>query len=203
VKPLRVVLFAAVVGIVCSGLLVGVTLFTAPYRSANERAEEVRNILDALGVEGALDEDTGRLLEIFDGDVEVSEEGGLIFYEYSPGGTGRPQAVAVPFSGVGLWGPVRGVLSLQPDLKTIRAVRFFQQEETPGLGGEIGSRWFQEQFEGKQIIDSSGAAGFRIVKPGLPDGESAVEGISGATMTSDRVAAMLDRLSKAIAEETR
>ena len=82
-------------------------------------------------------------------------------------------------------------------------MRFYQQEETPGLGGEIGSRWFQEQFEGKSIADAAGNPGFRIVKPGRPAGENAVEGISGATMTSDRVAAMLDRLGKAIAEEHR
>jgi Na(+)-translocating NADH:ubiquinone oxidoreductase C subunit len=159
--------------------------------------------LDALGVVGALRADTARLLEIYDRDITVTEEDELTLYGYSPIGAGAPQAVAVPFSGVGLWGPVRGVLALEPDLATIKAVRFYQQEETPGLGGEIGSVWFQEQFVGKKIIDATGNPGFRIVKPGRPTGENAVEGISGATMTSDRVAAMLDSLSEEIAEERR
>jgi Na+-transporting NADH:ubiquinone oxidoreductase subunit C len=206
----RVILFATILGIVCSILLVGATLFTAPYRMANEKAEEVRNFLSALEVPIDIKSNTEALLAVFNRDVKERELGELMLYEYRPqtgksvsagAGAGTPSAIAVPFDGMGLWGPVRGVLALEADLLTIRAVRFYQQEETPGLGGEIGAEWFQKQFKGKKIVSSSGEAGFQILKPGSEKDENSVDGISGATMTSDRVKSMLDNLSKQIYKE--
>ncbi|NIO84624.1 MAG: hypothetical protein GTN53_29265, partial [Candidatus Aminicenantes bacterium] len=44
----RIIVFAGVLGIVSSLVLVGANKFTAPYREANEKAEEVRNYLSAL-----------------------------------------------------------------------------------------------------------------------------------------------------------
>ncbi len=206
---LRVILFAAVLGLVCSVLLVGATLFTAPYRTANERAEEVRNFLSALEVPLDPESSSEALLAVFNRDVKERELGDLVIYEYRPqngkgtGGEagGGPLAIAVPFEGMGLWGPIRGVLALEADLLTIRAIRFYQQEETPGLGGEIGAEWFQNQFRGKRIVSPSGEAGFQIQKPGGKKDENSVDGITGATMTSDRVQEMVDRLAKAIHRE--
>jgi Na+-transporting NADH:ubiquinone oxidoreductase subunit C len=102
---------------------------------------------------------------------------------------------------MGLWGVIKGVLALQPDLQTIKGISFYQQEETPGLGGEIGSEWFAKQFVGKRILSGSGAPGFRVLRPGASPGPNEVDGISGATMTSNRVQLMLDSLSKAIEKE--
>jgi Na+-transporting NADH:ubiquinone oxidoreductase subunit C len=102
---------------------------------------------------------------------------------------------------MGLWGVIKGVLALQPDLRTIRAISFYQQEETPGLGGEIASDWFRRQFENKQLASADGQAGFRVLKPGGRAGPAEVDGISGATMTSQRVELMLDNLARSIAEE--
>ncbi|HUV07828.1 MAG TPA: FMN-binding protein [Spirochaetia bacterium] len=199
----RVILFAAVLGIICAAMLVGATLFTAPYRTANEKAEEVRNFLSALDVPVDPSADAKTLLEVFNRDVTVRELGGLTFYEYRPkasGGAsaGTPIAVAVPLTGMGLWGPINGVLSMEPDITTIRGIRFYQQEETPGLGGEIGADWFQKQFKGKRIVSNSGEAGFRILKPGGDADANSVDGISGATMTSVRVETMLSELAKRI-----
>lgn len=207
---IRVILFAAILGLVCSVLLVGATFFTAPYRKANEKAEEVRNFLSALEIPIDAESNAEALLAVFNRDVKERELGELMLYEYRPqtgksvsagAGAGAPLAIAVPFDGMGLWGPVRGVLALEADLLTIRAVRFYQQEETPGLGGEIGAEWFQNQFRGKKIVSSSDEAGFQILKPGAEKDENSVDGISGATMTSDRVKAMLDDLAKQIHKE--
>ena len=56
----RVILFAAILGLVCSVLLVGATLFTAPYRLANEKAEEIRR----LKIEGMKRKDIALLFGI-------------------------------------------------------------------------------------------------------------------------------------------
>jgi Na+-transporting NADH:ubiquinone oxidoreductase subunit C len=109
----------------------------------------------------------------------------------------------VPFTGPGLWGQIHGILALEPDLQTIRGVRFYRHEETPGLGGEISAAWFLEQFPGRKLVGEDGTPGFRIPKPGGAKGApNAVDGISGATMTCDRVQDMLDGLAKQLAEDS-
>lgn len=201
----RVVLFAAILGIVCSLLLAGATQLFGPYRKANERAEEVRNYLSALDIPVADPTDAKALVDIFEENIKVSEIGNLAIYEYVSGTSGgsRPIAYAVPFSGSGLWGPVFGVLALESDFVTIRGIRFYKQEETPGLGGEIGAGWFQEQFVGKKLISDSGDPGFSVTKPGEASAQNEVDGITGATMTSTRVGGMIDQLAKNLSEERR
>ena len=201
----RVIVFAVVLAVVCSLLLAGTNVFTGPYRRANEEAEELRNYLSALEVPVDVDADSKTLLDIFNREVQIKEIGGLTLYEYRPSDLKpeKPIAIAVPFSGAGLWGPIKGVLALAPDLRTIRGIRFYQQEETPGLGGEIGASWFQEQFEGKEIVSSDGVAGFNILRPGGSPGRNEVDGISGATMTSERIELILDRLAVQVGEVRR
>lgn len=198
----RTILFAAVLGLVCSLLLVVANTVTAPYREANERAEEIKNFLYALDVPVDPRADSKTLLEVFEKNVRVRQEGSLSFYEYIPDKerSDEPVAVAVSFSGAGLWGPIKGVIALEPDLITIRAIRFYKQEETPGLGGEIGSEWFQKQFKGKEIVSSGGEPGFNVIRPGGQGGKNTVDAITGATMTSDRIQQMLSDVSKKLAE---
>jgi Na+-transporting NADH:ubiquinone oxidoreductase subunit C len=193
--------FATVLGVTCSVLLVGASRFTEPYRKANEKAEEVRNFLAALEApvpEGATAAD---LLAIFEASVRKEARDGLTLYAYVPAGAEEAVALAVPFSGAGVWGPIEGVLALEPDQTTIRGVRFYKQEETPGLGGEIASDWFQEQFRGRKIVSASGTPGFRVRKPGTLSDDNVVDAITGATMTSDRVESMLDGLARRLRGE--
>jgi Na+-transporting NADH:ubiquinone oxidoreductase subunit C len=95
---------------------------------------------------------------------------------------------------------VEGLLALEPDMKTIRGVTFYKQEETPGLGGEIGSAWFQQQFKGKSIM-AGPKPGIRIIRGGAKSAPDAVDAITGATMTSEKVQAMLNRTIAQIVEE--
>ncbi len=81
---LNTIVFAAVLGLACSLLLVGASQFTAPYRAANEEAERVRNFLGALEVPVDPKSASKNLLEIFRRDVQVKKRGALEFYEYIP-----------------------------------------------------------------------------------------------------------------------
>ncbi len=190
--------FAAVLGVICSALLAGTNLFTAPYREANEKAEQVRNFLAAMDAPVSPRAPAGDLLEFFDRHVHRIERDGVERFEYTPDGADLPTAVAIPFAGPGVWGPIEGVLALEPDLITIRGVRFYRQEETPGLGGEIASEGFLNQFAGKQIVSRTGEPGFRVRPAGTHDNINTVDAITGATMTSDRVEKMLDEVAKQI-----
>ncbi len=185
--------YAAGLGTVCALLLTAAASFTHPYRAANAEAEEVLNILTALKVPFQEDSSAKQLVGIFNTNVREQSQGVLTFYVYSPPqAKGEQQAVAVRFSGPGLWGPIKGFLALESDRKTIRGITFYEQEETPGLGGQIVSDWFRNQFAGKSIVDESGNVGIIIRSGSGKPAQNQVDAITGATMTSDRVEAMLN-----------
>lgn len=88
--------------------------------------------------------------------------------------------------GAGLWGPIWGFVSLNDDMNTIYGANFDHDGETPGLGAEISTGWFQETFQGKKIFDESGnLVSITITKVGQKaDAEHSVDGVSGGTITS-------------------
>lgn len=77
---------------------------------------------------------------------------------------------------------------------TIYGAVFDHKGETPGLGAEINQYWFEEPFSGKKIFDKNGNfISIEVVKGGAPpDSRNAVDAISGGTITSKGVEAMLD-----------
>lgn len=194
------VAYAGLLGTVCALLLTGVASFTAPYRAENARVEEVLNILRALKVPFEADATSAELLETFEANVDQAERGGITLYRYLPAGAGdRPKAIALRFAGPGLWGPMEGFLALEPDMRTIRGLTFSKQEETPGLGGEIAASWFRDQFVGKSIVGPDGVPGIVIGDGGAPN---AVDAITGATMTCDKLQAVLTETAKKFVGET-
>jgi Na+-transporting NADH:ubiquinone oxidoreductase subunit C len=98
-----------------------------------------------------------------------------------------------PVRGAGLWGPIWGYVSLNDDFKTVYGAVFDHQGETPGLGAEIATPAFQQQFQGKSLYDNNGTfMGIRVVKPGTPvDNTYTVDGISGGTITSKALEKMV------------
>lgn len=106
----------------------------------------------------------------------------------------KTNAYVLPVRGKGLWGPIWGYVSLLPDMNTIYGVTFDHQGETPGLGAEISTEWFQKPFQGKTIFkDSIEFVSIKVVKGGAQkDDPHAVDAISGGTITSKSLEAMLD-----------
>jgi Na+-transporting NADH:ubiquinone oxidoreductase subunit C len=95
--------------------------------------------------------------------------------------------------GAGLWGPIWGFVSLNEDRATVFGASFGHEGETPGLGAEIDKPAFAQAFAGKRIFDRGGRfTSIAIVKPGkTAEGRDYVDGISGGTITSRGVDAML------------
>lgn len=199
---LYTIVYAAVLGVVCALLLTGTDAFVGPYREANEKAEEVRNILGVLGIPFDARSPSQELVETFDNAVRVEHRGDLTLYLFlKQDAEESVEAVAVPVAGPGLWGPIEGFISLEPDMRTIRGVTFYKQQETPGLGGEIASQWFQDQFKGKSIESEARAAGMRILRGGGATAQNEVDGITGATMTCDKLKAILNAVIEDIVKE--
>ncbi len=108
------------------------------------------------------------------------------------------RSYVVPVRGMGLWGPVWGNIAFEEDFNTIAGATFDHKGETPGLGAEINTSWFEEEFKGKTIFDNDGNfVSVTVVKGGVANStsvsdEHGVDAISGGTITSDGVTAMLD-----------
>lgn len=193
--------YAAVLGTVCALLLTAAASLTAPYKKANAEAEEALNILLALKVPLPGRTSAAEVLGLIEENVQEEETRGITTYIYSPPDAGgKTLAVALRFSGPGLWGPIKGFLALEPDMKTIRGITFYEQEETPGLGGEITASWFRDQFAGKSIVGPDGEPGI-VISTSAEQAANKVDGISGATMTCDKVQEMLNEAITSIAQE--
>ena len=193
--------FAGILGTVCALLLTAVANFTAPYQEANAEAEKNRNILGVLQVPYPSGASSQELVKIYKDNVREEKSGELEMYRYvPPQDSGKNETVAIGFEGPGLWGPVKGFLALERDMRTIRGITFYEQEETPGLGGEIASDWFREQFVGKSIVDEAGSPGI-IISSSEGEAPNKVDAISGATMTCDKIQTMLNEVIKGIIQE--
>ena len=103
---------------------------------------------------------------------------------------GRTVAYALPVEGQGFWAPIKGVIGLEDDRRTITGIAFYEQNETPGLGAQITTIKFTSQFQGKTL--ASGDKPLSIRPPGATLGESDVHAVTGATQTSTRLEKILN-----------
>ncbi|MCU0378779.1 MAG: NADH:ubiquinone reductase (Na(+)-transporting) subunit C [Bacteroidales bacterium] len=97
-----------------------------------------------------------------------------------------------PLEGKGLWGPIWGYVALKPDMNTIAGATFDHKGETPGLGAEINTTEFESQFLDKWIYEGGSFISVAVVKGGADKSDRhEVDGISGGTITSKALEAML------------
>ena len=106
---------------------------------------------------------------------------------------GGPKKYVLPVRGKGLWGPIWGYVALEEDLNTISGAVFDHKGETPGLGAEINTDWFQEPFSGKTIFNEAGEfVSVGVMKGGAdPSSKHQVDAISGGTITSKALEEMM------------
>lgn len=111
-------------------------------------------------------------------------------YECQVGGEKK---YVVPVYGMGLWGAIWGYVAVNADGNTVYGAYFNHDSETAGLGAEIkDSKAWQDKFIGKKIYSADGKPAIKVVKSSeLKNAESEVDGITGATLTSNGVSDML------------
>ncbi|MDN3700077.1 Na(+)-translocating NADH-quinone reductase subunit C [Vibrio artabrorum] len=93
--------------------------------------------------------------------------------------------VIIPIHGNGLWSMMYAFVAVETDGNTVAGITYYEQGETPGLGGEVENPTWRAQFVGKKLFDENHKPAIKIVKGGAPQGsEHGVDGLSGATLTS-------------------
>lgn len=220
-------IFAVIMVTVIAGLLAFTATSLKPLQEKNVKAEKMQNILGTIGVtevsrddaevefnkyikhqlalkaDGTVDTEADAFTlslkkEVKKSDTDqrfplyIAEKDGKTFY-------------VVPLYGAGLWDAIWGYVALDGDKNTIIGANFGHKGETPGLGAEITTDWFQGQFAGKTLLKDANA-GFtadnfvsvKAVKGGAKTGDAhGVDAISGGTITSDGVSNMVqERLAR-------
>ncbi len=116
------------------------------------------------------------------------------------------KSIILPVSGYGLWSTLYGFLSLDPDGQTVQSINFYDQAETPGLGGEVVNPKWRALWKGKKVyaetdqpsMDKGSIEEADIGEPALalikgsvdnekPGSQYQVDGLAGATLTSTGV----------------
>jgi Na+-transporting NADH:ubiquinone oxidoreductase subunit C len=119
----------------------------------------------------------------------VPNHGVVYFVRKGPGDDAIDQIV-IPVEGLGMWGTMYGFLALDRDGNTVRGLTYYDQKETPGLGGEIGNPKWQVLWRGRKAFDEQWHARITVIKgpARAPDLDPLkVDGLSGATITGNAV----------------
>lgn len=117
--------------------------------------------------------------------------------------SGELKSIILPISGYGLWSTMYGFLSLDPDGQTVQSINFYDQAETPGLGGEVVNPNWRALWKGKKVYAETdqpsmekglieeadvGEVALSLVKgtvdAGKPGSQYQVDGLAGASLTS-------------------
>lgn len=107
---------------------------------------------------------------------------------------GAVDQLVIAVEGLGMWGTIYGFVSLDRDANTVRGLTYYDQKETPGLGGEIGNPKWQALWRGRKGFDDQWNARITVIKgqAGTPEVDPLhVDGLSGATVTSNSITKLM------------
>ncbi len=204
--------FATLVCLVCSVSLATFATWLKPRQQYNLEIDQKKNILMALGlVESGAKVEAKAVEKLYEDKVKayVIDKSGSVQPDMKPNQIPESSEllpvferqdnnyVALPVAGMGLWSLLKGYIALKEDGHTVAGITFYEQAETPGLGAEISTEWFTQNFVGKDILNPKGElVSIQVAKGKAADAagvdiSNVVDGISGATMTCRGVTNLL------------
>lgn len=171
-----------------------VDLDTGAYASAQDLA---RPELDPARYDQIKAAKDSKLSDALDDEADIAGIGRRERYAlvYLLESEGQLEKLVLPIRGYGLWSTLYGFLVLEGDGSTVIGLSYYDQKETPGLGGEVDNPKWKALWQGKQVFDEDGKVSIQVVKGGVdsanPRARYQVDGLSGATLTSHGVQNML------------
>ena len=212
--------------LVCSALIAITAVGLRPQQESNRLQDQRKNILYAAGLyekgknidelfapietryielatglylsADQLDSSSKPKGRVLDSDEDIA--GLHLLEQYSPvylvKQDGRISQIILPVRGKGLWSTMYAYVAIDGDLTTIRGVSFYEHGETPGLGGEIENKKWQDGWQGKKLYTPDGGMELRVIKgPADAAGDKnlyQIDGLSGATLTSKGVSKLME-----------
>ena len=192
-----IIAYSCVMVVIVAFLLAFVSSTLKPRQDVNVALDKKKQILAALNIRDLNDQESEAKYaevvlkdEAFNLNSADYKAGNYKIYECQVNGEKK---YVVPVYGMGLWGAIWGYVAVNEDGNTIYGAYFNHDSETAGLGAEIkDSKAWQDKFIGKKIYGADGNPALKVVKSSeLKNPENEVDGITGATLTSNGVSDML------------
>ncbi len=102
------------------------------------------------------------------------------------------EELAVMFMGKGYIGPIWAVALIDRQTSSIKGITFSHRMESEGYGAQIATTNFASKFMNTVLVSDEQAFGLKQGGSILIEGEQVIDGISGATNTSEGVIKMLN-----------
>ena len=192
-----IIAYSCVMVVIVAFLLAFVSSTLKPRQDVNVALDKKKQILAALNIRDLNDQESeAKYAEVVLKDEAFKlnsadyKAGNYKIYECQVNGEKK---YVVPVYGMGLWGAIWGYVAVNEDGNTVYGEYFNHDSETAGLGAEIkDSKAWQDKFIGKKIYGADGNPALKVVKSSeLKNPENEVDGITGATLTSNGVSDML------------
>lgn len=111
---------------------------------------------------------------------------------------GNIYSIIFIINGPGLWGEITATVGIKTlndkNFNEITGIEFIKQSETPGLGGRISEKTFKDSLKNKIIP-------LKLKKEGETDDKNNIDGITGATITTNYVINLINYNIKNITEK--
>ena len=216
------IIYASVMVIIVAFLLAFVSSSLKPIQDANVAIDKKSQILASLNIRGLeksnIEAEYDKVIvsdPIIKADGAVVNEGAakdeasFVLDSKDVNDENMPLYIAnvagatkyvIPVTGRGLWGGLWGYIALNEDCQTVFGAYMSHASETAGLGALLVEDWFHARFEGKKLFKGDDQVALTVVKAGaVKEADYEVDGITGATLTTNGVANMVkDGLQKYI-----
>lgn len=193
-NQLRSVVFMFAISVVFASLVSTVMHLSEQTIAANQALKLKRIILRVLDIvtdKNTSRENISRLFVERVRDIYIGDR--IIYVGYGADGY-TVQGYAFPVGGAGFWGPIQGMVGVDPAATKVLGLAFYKHMETPGLGGRITENWFVNQFEGLRLFPIKGDQKIFYLKPaGTTSAPNELDAITGATNTSSAVENFLNK----------
>jgi Na+-transporting NADH:ubiquinone oxidoreductase subunit C len=177
-----------------TSLVSAVKLLNEERIAINERVKFQRIVLEVLGTPVKDVVSDLELVRIFEERVKsITVQDRALYVGYKEDGR-TVAGYAFPVGGPGFWGPINGMVAVDPDATRILGVAFYRHSETPGLGARISERWFTEQFKGLKLFPLEEERKIFYLKPeGTGAAPNELDAVTGATGTGRALEAFLNK----------
>lgn len=191
------IIYSAIIVVVVAFLLAFVYQVLKPIQDANVALDQKKQILYSLNIRNldnaTAEADYNKMLvsekNVKNGTIYTFNVDSQIKYVFS-------------VKGMGLWGGINGFIAVDADKSTVFGAYFNHESETAGLGAEIkDNRKWQEQFRGKELFTKGNRDTIALsVQKKVTDPKAQVDAVTGATLTSNGVAAMMTDKEKGLGQ---
>ena len=193
-KRLFSILYMFLITLCFTSMVSAVKYFNEARIKRNETLKLQKIILKVLNIPIKKEISDTELVELFESRVKSIEVRHInIYVGYEADGE-TIRGYAFPVGGPGFWGPIAGMVAVDPKASKILGLAFSKHSETPGLGGRMTEDWFTNQFSGLPIYPIEGAKKiFYLTPAGTKEAPNELDAITGATGTSRGIQAFLNR----------